>query len=294
MKKAKVFGAYFVIFLTIGLFIYYSLKHPELWKQLSSVNIFTILALFGLYILFMGSLILILQSTLVLCRVNMKPKENLLLTSYSAIINFFGPLQSGPGFRAVYLKSKHGLKIKNFIMASLVYYLFFGVISLAFAAFASAYWRWGFLLIPGLAVAFYIFYRKEKNNPEIKSYSFKNVSRLGLATFIQLIIVSIIYFVELKSVNSHVSLHQAIAYTGIANLALFVSLTPGAIGIREAFLLLSQRIHHLPKTSIIAASLLDRGIYIVFLAVLFIIALSFNFKEKIGIKVFRPKVPDNT
>jgi len=59
-----------------------------------------------------------------------------------------------------------------------------------------------------------------------------------------------------------------VIYTGAANFALFVSITPGAIGFRESFLLFSQHLHHIDSSTIVAANLIDRSVYIVLLLLL--------------------------
>ena len=74
--------------------------------------------------------------------------------------------------------------------------------------------------------------------------------RLAVVTFLQVLLTAITYFVELKAVNPHIGWHQALSYAGAANFALFVSLTPDAIGFREAFLVLSQGISHVSTANI--------------------------------------------
>jgi uncharacterized membrane protein YbhN (UPF0104 family) len=89
---------------------------------------------------------------------------------------------------------------------------------------------------------------------------------MALATAAQIAAVSLIYFLELRNVAPGTHFSQAIIYTGAANLALFVSLTPGAIGFRESFLLFSQNLHHVSGSTIVAASILDRAVYVLVLA----------------------------
>jgi len=103
-----------------------------------------------------------------------------------------------------------------------------------------------------------------------------------VATAIQITAVAAAYAVELHIVGAHASLRQVLAYTGVANLSLFVSLTPGAIGIRESFLLFSTNLHHIARADIIAASLIDRAIYLAFLGLLFILAVGLHAKKRLG------------
>ena len=98
-----------------------------------------------------------------------------------------------------------------------------------------------------------------------------------------------IYYVELHSLQSSITLGQAFAYSGAANFALFVALTPGAIGIREAFLFSTEKIHGVPQDVIVAANVLDRAVYLVFLGLLFLIVLSLHANKKLSI----PKIKDS-
>jgi uncharacterized membrane protein YbhN (UPF0104 family) len=104
----------------------------------------------------------------------------------------------------------------------------------------------------------------------LKHLDLRPVGYLAAATLLQAGLVSLIYYFELRSVAPATHYSQAIIYTGAANLALFVSLTPGAIGFRESFLLFSQHLHHINSSSIVAASLIDRSVYILFLVILLI------------------------
>jgi uncharacterized membrane protein YbhN (UPF0104 family) len=75
-----------------------------------------------------------------------------------------------------------------------------------------------------------------------------------------------------------------ITYTGAANFSLFVALTPGAIGIRESFLLFTKRLNHLSNANILTASIIDRSIFLIFLGVLFIVGIILHSKNKLLVK----------
>ena len=297
MKKFKAVAGYLVLIATLLFFVYYAIKHPQFWHELENLNIFIILLLLILYLIFLVSSIFILKYTVDYCGKKISFKNNLQLSAYSAIINFFGPLQSGPGFRAVYLKTNYKIKLRNFFEASIVYYLFFAAISAICIVIGSKFWKWTILLAPLILLGAFIIFRWQKSRtPEIKDEAINTrntkliIIKIGIATLLQILIISVIYFTELRIVNSSISFRQAIAYTGVANFALFVSITPGAIGIREAFLLFSQKLLHMPSKTIIAASVIDRAIYIVFLGILFIFAASMHINEKLNIKKLKTEI----
>lgn len=282
-KNMKRLAAIIVLLLTAGSFVYYILRHPTAWHQLGQVGAGTILLLLVLYGLTIAALVFTLEGTLELCATRLNKRENLLLTIYTAIVNFFGPLQSGPGFRAVYLKRRHGTKLKNYTLATLLYYGFFAGFSGLFLLSGLLPPRW--LAVIGLGGAVLILLGLSVNAPglrRLKRLELQGAFKLALATLAQVSLVAVIYFVELTAINGNISFRQAVSYTGAANFALFVSLTPGAIGFRESFLLFSRGIHHVSSGDIVSASLLDRGVYVIFLGILFLFVLVTHARKRLG------------
>lgn len=259
-------AAIVILIATIAAFVFYFVTHPLVRQQLAQTRPLTLLIILLLYFASVGALSMINIGTLKLCRVSMSSAESLLLSSYSSIVNFFGPLQSGPAFRAVYLKKKHGLKLLNYTAATFVYYFIFGVINVLFLL--SGLFKWWLLLLAAGAVAFALILRKTKIGTRLSVLNLGGWYYLAVATFLQIMILALIYYAELSSVAPGTSFSQAIIYTGAANLALFVALTPGAIGFRESFLLFSQRLHHISGAAIVSANIIDRAMYIVLLLVM--------------------------
>lgn len=250
-----------VILVTVFIFVNFLNNNPETISSLRSVSILTFVLIFFLYFIFLLSNFFITKITIEICKKKYPLRQTFLLTIYSTLVNFFGPLQSGPGFRAIYLKSKVGIKIKDYTVVTLIYYVFFGLISLAMISISA--WPLPTLIICLVLflMAYYFFLRKANQ-------SLKNYLLIFLVTAIQILIVTAIYYTALKTVTSP-SFAQTLSYTGAANLALFVSITPAAIGIRESFLYFTQSIHGIASEYIVAASLIDRSIYVIFLLVIF-------------------------
>lgn len=280
MSHLKKILAILILIITVGAFGYYLSMHPELIAQLFRVNPFVLILLLLLYGATLPVLALILLFTLKLCFATLTFRENILLTCYTAIINFFGPLQSGPGFRGIYLKKRHKVSLKKYTMATLIYYGFFFLFSTVSMFAASRFW-WlsGLLLLVALGIVALVarFYTRRFG------LDARAVIGLAAVTFLQVIVMVAIYFSELKSVDGHITLAQAITYAGTANLSLFVSVTPGAIGIREAFLLFTTSLHHIPNATIVAVSVLDRAVYVLFLICIFGLSLGLHFKDKLHI-----------
>lgn len=268
-----------ILLLTVGLFVAYLHAHSELLHQLARLPLLRLLLLLCLYCVFLASLIWIQYATLRLCHITMGIKESILLVIYSSIINFFGPLQSGPAFRAAYLKKRHNVNLKLYTLASLLYYGFFALFS---ATFIATY----FLGIPVLmiillvtALAPLLVTRTKLIPAQFRQLELEQIAKLAVGTMCQVAIIAVIYFFELNSLGNHAGFTPALIYSGAANFALFVSLTPGAIGFREAFILFTQHLHHIPSNQIVSASLIDRGTYILFLGMLIVVASSLHAKQ---------------
>jgi uncharacterized membrane protein YbhN (UPF0104 family) len=259
------------------------MEHPSVRQQIGRTSPGMLLTLLALYLGSLLALALVTNATLRLCSIHLERTESFLVTAYSSIINFFGPLQSGPAFRAVYLKKKHGVRLKNYTIATFVYYFFYAFFSGLFLL--SGLLGWWLIAVVGLVLIGIIAARRNKRTASyFDRLDLHAWYYLALATLLQVSIYALIYYVELKSVMPNVHFSQAIIYAGAANFALFVSLTPGAIGFRESFLVFSEQLHHIGSTTIIAANIIDRAIYILFLALLAVFIFATHAKQRLEVK----------
>lgn len=284
-RHIKTILAVTVLTVTVAVFWFYIKNHPEVIQQLGETSPWRIALLVGLYGIWWGALAVILQVSLKLYDKKMPAQENILLSAYSSLLNFFGPGQSGPGLRAIYLNRRHKMRVKDYIFATLIYYAFYAIISAGMLFAGSRPW-WQTALLVGAAaggswgvLAWYA--KRSKLTAQSTSPKLKWLGLLFGLTGLQLFTQFIIYSVEISSVMPSVGVGQALAYTGAANFSLFVALTPGAIGIREAFLVFSSSIHHISNTSIVAANIIDRAVYLVFLGLLFILVMSLHAGKKL-------------
>jgi uncharacterized membrane protein YbhN (UPF0104 family) len=269
-----------VIVITILVFIQFIRHNPAVWWQLKNTSPATLaLVLLG-YAVMTGLLAVLYKAMTDVCRVAIPAKENLLLTMYSSVINFFGPLQSGPGFRLVYLKKRYKVNIPAYVGVSVLYYVCFAVASgLMLLSGLFGWWILAVVILAPIGLYFGLprFTKTKLARKFIpQQLPLKALGLLMLLSTAQVLVVAIIYFIELSSVRTGVSFSQAIVYTGAANFALFVSLTPGALGFRESFLYFSRDLHHINESTIVAANILDRGVYVLFLGILFVIILALH------------------
>ncbi|HVA11121.1 MAG TPA: lysylphosphatidylglycerol synthase domain-containing protein [Candidatus Dormibacteraeota bacterium] len=288
-KNLRIALGILIVLLTIAEVAYYLSKHTYLLRQLAHLSPAIIVWILLLYGVMLGALVLIMQASLRICRVAMGARDNLLLNMYSLFINFFLIGQAGPGLRAAYLKKYYGLKVRKYLFVTLIYYACYSIVAaLLMLAGSSAPWFWSVLAAVALGGisfgAVFLYMRRSKMDSDGLSLNTNTLSYLMLATVFQAIIQISIYFMELHSVNSHVTLKQTMAYTGVANFALFVGLTPGAIGIRESFLVFSQRLHHISSANIVSANIIDRSVYLLFLGILFVAIASLHVKRKLSVE----------
>ncbi len=272
-----------IIVATVTAFAYYFAHNPSVGQQLQRTSLTTMATVLVLYFCTIGALALINSSTIRLCKLRMKSSESLLLTAYSSVVNFFGPLQSGPAFRAVYLKQKYRINLKHYATATFVYYFFYAAFSGIFLL--SGLLRWWSVLPLVLGLGAIIALRNGfLSGARLSKLDLTGWYYLAGATLLQVSLVAVIYYIELRSISPGIELWQAIVYTGAANFALFVSLTPGAIGFRESFLLFSQRLHHIDSSTIVAVNILDRAMYVILLLVLALFIFGTHASRRLGVK----------
>lgn len=277
-----------ILLLTVAAFVYYLTAHPATLNQIKHLPAVTLVVLVALFFIWFGAYAIVTRGLLYMYGKHMGIQENFLFNAYSTLINFFGPGQSGPLFRGAYLKKKHGLGIKQYLFTLLLYYAFYGVISVLLMFVGARPW-WQTTLVLLLASggsAYVLWWYHQKNRTKIGEQPRFNAVNIGWifgATVLQLAAQAMIYGVELHNVGAHASIGQVLAYSGVANMTLFVALTPGAIGIREAFLAFSQQLHHINTSSIVAANIVDRAAYLVFLGVLFVFVISLHARDKLSI-----------
>lgn len=290
MKRAswRPAAAIIVLVATIAAFIYYFATHPAVRQQLHRTSPAVLLLILVLYFGTIVALALVNAATLRLCKIRMPGSESLLLTAYSAVVNFFGPLQSGPAFRAVYLKKKYGVGLKNYTAATFMYYFFFAAFSGLFLL--SGLLKWWLVVLVLLGILLMAVLRRDRRfNSRFKNLDLAGCYYLAGAALLQVCLVAAVYYTELRSVAPGTHLSQAIIYTGAANFALFVSLTPGAVGFRESFLVFSRHLHHISNSTIVAASILDRAMYIVLLLVMALFIFGTHARRQLNVKPSEPQ-----
>jgi uncharacterized membrane protein YbhN (UPF0104 family) len=272
-----------IVIITACAFAYFLFHHPEILSRLVHTPLRTILGLVGLYLLWFGALALTVHATLRICRRPLGLVENVLLNAYSTLVNFFVPGQGGVAVRGLYMKRQHQLGFRHYILATLLYYMSYAVVSALLLLVTSRPW-WqtclGVALVAmGSVSVVYIYERRSDTDTKVLNLGFANLAYLLMATLLQAAVQISVNAFELRTINPDIAISQVVTYTGAANFALFVALTPGAIGIRESFLLFSRQLHHVSTATIVAASVIDRAVFLVLLGILFLLTLIFHARK---------------
>ncbi len=291
-KKARGVLSIVVVVATLAVFGWYIATHPEVIDVLLGLGPWVIVGLTIAYTLTIVVNALVLHWSLAYVNRSTPLLDNALLTGYSSIVNFFGPLQSGPGFRAIYLKAKYKIEIKRFLAATAVFYLFLAALNAAVVLIATAvaYPQWRLplaaLVVLGLAVLrpfIAAVRRTERGRLVLDAIRFDNryFWLTGIGALLLSLTTAAAYGVEIYYVTDGVSVWRLLVYTAVANLSLFVALTPGAIGFREAFLLFSEKLHGIPPDVIATVSIIDRAFYVAFLLVMFLLLVATNSRKRL-------------
>ena len=285
-KHLRTVLALVILIITIVAFIRYIQDHPETLQQVAKMPPLLIVLLLVLCSVTFFVYLLITRVSLRMYHKTMTMQEQFLFNAYSSLINFFGPGQSGPIFRGAYLKKRHNLGVKQFAFTVLLYLGFYAVINAMLIAVGSQPWWQTVLLMLAVGGLSWLVIKRYKKRSKIDTKGGVNPATLSILFGLivaQILLLGATYWIELQSVGAHASLSQVLSYTGISNFSLFVALTPGSIGIREAFLVFSQSLHHIDSSNIVAANIIDRGIYLIFLGILFIFVATMHAKDKLHV-----------
>lgn len=261
------------VLIAVAVFIaIYVAVRPEIIGEVLAVGPVALAWLTGLYTLIIVTHWLVLVLTVRWCEARIGGREGLLLTVYSTVANFFGPLQSGPGVRAAYLKAKVGVRLRDFTMATIVYYLAFGAVNVSLLFTRTLPWLTVLGLVATVALVGVVAWRAGAGK-RMATWLIAGV------TTVQALLMAAVYHVELNAVaGPGADALQSLVYSASANLSLFVSITPGAIGFREAFLGFAQSLHGVGFDAIVAAGIVDRAFYVLFLGVLFLLSSLLNLR----------------
>lgn len=243
----------------------------------------------------------------------LKFTEGVYLAILTSIGNYFGPLLGGATIRAVYLKKIHKLSYANFTSTLAGYYVILfiansllAIVSLLLLSKSS--YRSGLLafFIVWLAVLIALMFVRLPAREKLKrleSYRLTKfiigvvydiesgwqslikdkllVSKLCLLGLAGFLITAVTTVLEFHALGASISIAAVGFYTAMINSSLLINLTPGAIGIRESLLLLTSSVMGITNTQILQVAVIDRGITLLTLIILYATTYFLKPKKKI-------------
>jgi uncharacterized membrane protein YbhN (UPF0104 family) len=236
--------------------------------------------------------------------VHMPWKDNFKVIVKSSVINFFGFLQGGAGYRAYYLKKNHAVEYRKFGLLFAANYIvvflisaFFGLVgALSQLAKDQHLTNVGVILFFGATTIFLIalmfinptkipatnrLLRKIRDvlsGWELIIKDKRRVFQLFVIGLAQYWILTTAFFLELKAIHVDASLAGLMIYSAIAGFSLLVALTPAAIGFRETLLIFARQSLGVSISAIILAATVDRVVYFFLLLGLSVIIQDFVLK----------------
>lgn len=280
-----------ILLATTIAFIWYANKNWADFQRIGDIPLQNIL------LIITGQVIIVLSNVIILrILVNMDKKklsfvDSARVTTYSSLINFFGFLQAGVGFRGAYLKKYLGMSVKRYVaLTTLQYCLIFGFSALLmiigylsikgpnllwllcialiiFAVMLSVAWKYKFPLLVRFTSRISLFLTRQQA---------RYILFLVGAATLQLGGSALAFGVGLKSIGAEVTVGGFLLYVGLAQFAIVFAVTPGAIGIREGLLLLIGSQMLLTTQDIVLAATIDRIVYCITLLLITPLALTFK------------------
>jgi uncharacterized protein (TIRG00374 family) len=241
--------------------------------------------------------------------------ESFYVSLISSVGNFFAPVGAGFGFRAIYLKKKHGLPYNEYISTLAGNYIIvFLVSSLAgmgalfalrgeadrtyvvlLAAFAalfvvslalsivkrpiSAESKWRNTFFKSLLRSLH---KVTHGWSHIASHGRLMVQLIGLTTFNLLLMMSINWLI-INSLGFDIGFAQLVLFSVLGSLSLFINITPANIGVKEAVYIFSSTVIGFSLEQILLIALIDRGV--LFLTLLGLWVFSSRIKNRNNLKV---------
>lgn len=287
-----------ILIISIAVFAVYFAKHIEDFKPLLHINVFylVLLALANVGSLFLNGMFI--KIILVPFKKFISMSESFYVSLISSVGNYFAPAGTGLGFRAVYLKRRHGLGYGDF-MATVAgnYVLVFLVTSLAglmalglmHHQTGHAYWVLatifaGLFVIDLMLISVKVakFFARQLQKLKFADFIARTllkiiegwtlivgdkrlIGRLLGLTAIGFPLLLITIYLVLSSLHLHVAFSGLLLLAALSSLSIFINVTPGNIGIKETVLIFSSQAIGLSTPQVLSYSLIDRGVVFIVL-----------------------------
>lgn len=323
LRTKKIYHA--ILFLLTIVFIvgifFYIKNNPTFFQQLKNLHpayLFLLLAVHALGLCLLG---LTHRLPLKKHSIDISAKEWYGLSVIAEMFNMILPANGGTGMRMMYLKDKKNLPIRQFlamnfamivtgftmlgIVGTLYFQYFFTKQDIVFKVLESIFIA---LALSGIFLLFFseilgnIFKIKRKYSPKIYLFDTKLTTLATLYWFIFFALYPIKIYLSFLSFDVHIGLQGSFEISLILLVATFFQVMPGNVGIKELATAYISSHYGINLETALLASLIDRGVLLLFLLPvgiyfyweLFLDAIVPKILSKLGQSVARPAQSEQT
>jgi uncharacterized protein (TIRG00374 family) len=290
--------------LLIAIFLWYFVTHINDFGILLKIDFVFVILLICTYI---GGIVIngiFMKWSIALFGKNIKFIESIRVSLISTVGNFFAPAGSGLAFRAVYLKKRHSLAYSDYTSIVFCNYIFAFLVNAILGLVAlyvlRSHYSNSFII---LAIFFIIlliasitalFLRVNEKN---KTYKNKLVARVmdalvkisngwrliltnkklmlglfGLMIANTALLILSTYFI-MSAIGIQLSVASLVLFSALGSLSVFINITPGNLGVKEAIYIIFSTVIGLTTAQILSAALIDR---VVLFTVIFLLWLVYG------------------
>lgn len=301
MRTSKTFRILLTILVLLIFVVYFSLNINK-FKLLLDVNVFLLVLI--AFVNVTGILISGLFTKLILVPFHkyISMRESFYVSLISSVGNFFAPAGAGLGFRAIYLKKKHGLSYSKYVsILSGNYILVF--LADSFVALVALYLlrshydsRYAVLAVTFGVIFLVSLFLSLVKMPTNYSSNIKNrylhsivktfhsimtgwgyivshkklMIQLVCLTVLGIALNTVITFFIISALRLSISIAPLLLLSSLSTLSLFVNVTPANLGVKEAIYLFSSSVIGFSTPQILSIALVDRGVLFVVLFALWL------------------------
>jgi uncharacterized protein (TIRG00374 family) len=291
MNRKNIIQILVILILMIWFAVYFY-QHIDDFRRLRIVNTIYFVPLFFLSILFLINNGLILKYLLDPFGIKLKFKEWFGLSVVTTMGNYITPFRGGAIARAGYLKNTHRFSYSYFMSTLTGIYIivffvnsFIGLLTMILLYYFHGFFN-VFLFITFL-VMFLFLSSVVIFSPQIKATKYgyinkfisvlngwylirsnkKTILATCLISLVNIAIIVLMMFLEFKVIGINIPILSVLFLSMVSTLSLFISITPGALGIREMIIAFTATVIDIPIAEALTVSVLDRiiGLIIIFI-----------------------------
>lgn len=276
-----------IFFILIALYII--LKNQSILVKIKDIEPIQLIPLFFLSIIFALISGIFLKKLYRFFGIKLTNLESFFISIVGVLANYTSVFQGSAIARGVYLKKKYNLNLSDFSSSLLgsniivltvlsfsctLSFLLLNGLTFFYLKFA---WFLVFLDIVLLIILFFTPNVSIEKLPFITSVlsswhrlskDKKIVLELSCLSFVHLIIASFMMIIEFAVIKTDINFTSALFLSSISSLTIFFNITPGAIGVKEGFMVFSAYKLGINPTDAIIVAGIDRAIFLVIVLLL--------------------------